>query len=81
MRPWGHLAKVYGVKQISVSPMKLDPWKTLPHDWVNVFKRYVVDYWYNPGIPLIAAYLFYDWGKKENTRLNRKDPRQYANDE
>jgi len=81
MRPWGHMVKTYGVKSFTISPMALSPWKTLPKDWLNVFKRYVIDYWHHPVIPMTACYLFYDWGKKENARLNRKDPKQYANDE
>jgi hypothetical protein len=29
----------------------------------------------------IIGYLIYEWGEKEHTRLGRKNPADYANDE
>jgi len=30
--------------------------------------------------PMFAGYLLYDWAEKENTRVNRKNPKDYEND-
>lgn len=48
---------------------------------LQVFKGYVWQQWYYFVPQTIAAYLIYDWAKKENYKQNRKNPADYANDQ
>lgn len=42
--------------------------------------RYVKDNWYSVAIPFVGAYMWYDWAKKTNEKLKRKNPAEFAND-
>ncbi|KAH7725357.1 Protein R07E4.3 [Aphelenchoides avenae] len=78
---FGNLGKVYGEYRMAISPNEQKPFK---HFWddavVKVFKSYVWRDWVYYVPPSVAAYLLYDWAKKENYRANRKNPADYAND-
>ncbi|CAD5216988.1 unnamed protein product [Bursaphelenchus xylophilus] len=78
---FGNLGKIYGQYKWSIAPNEQDAWKGFfKAAVVNVFDEYVVRSWYYIVPPAVGTYLLYDWAKKENARVNKKNPADYAND-
>jgi len=78
---FGNLGKMYGQYRFALAPNEQKPFKGFfEQAFINVFKEYVWRGWIYYVPPATFAYLIYDWGKKENYKVNRKNPADYAND-
>ncbi|VDN31003.1 unnamed protein product [Cylicostephanus goldi] len=58
-------------------------WETFPRNikLLIVFRTYVWNQWYYYLPQAVGAYLLYDWAKKKNYEVSRKNPADYANDQ
>uniref|UniRef100_A0AC34F7Z2 Cytochrome b-c1 complex subunit 8 n=1 Tax=Panagrolaimus sp. ES5 TaxID=591445 RepID=A0AC34F7Z2_9BILA len=78
---FGNMGKMYGEYRFALAPNEQKAWKGfLDQAFVRVFREYVWRDWLYYVPPATAAYLVYDWAKKENVKANRKNPADYAND-
>uniref|UniRef100_A0AC35TVW2 Cytochrome b-c1 complex subunit 8 n=1 Tax=Rhabditophanes sp. KR3021 TaxID=114890 RepID=A0AC35TVW2_9BILA len=78
---FGNLGKNYGEYRFAIAPNEQKAFKGfVDQAFVRTFKSYVVDQWHYYIPQTIGAYLIYDWAIKENHKLSKKDPAQYAND-
>ncbi|CAD7081374.1 unnamed protein product [Hermetia illucens] len=78
---FGNLAKVHGIVTYKLSPYEQRAFagaisKGLP----NIFRRLRSNV-FRVVPPFIIGYLVYDLVEKEHTRLTRKNPADFANDE
>ncbi|VDO76831.1 unnamed protein product [Heligmosomoides polygyrus] len=78
---FGMLGKMYGEYRFALAPNEQKAFKGfLDQAIVKVFKSYVWDQWHFYLPQTIGAYLLYDWAKKRNYQVSRKNPADYAND-
>ncbi|KAL6732450.1 UcrQ family protein [Ancylostoma duodenale] len=78
---FGMLGKMYGEHRFALAPNEQKAFKGfLDQAFVKVFKSYVWDQWIYYVPQTIGAYLLYDWAKKRNYEVGRKNPADYAND-
>ncbi|KJH42676.1 UcrQ family protein [Dictyocaulus viviparus] len=78
---FGSLGKMYGEHRFALSPNEQKAFKGFVSDAiVKVWKQYVWYQWHYYLPQTLAAYLLYDWAKKENYRASRKNPALYEND-
>ncbi|WKX92428.1 hypothetical protein Q1695_010448 [Nippostrongylus brasiliensis] len=79
---FGMLGKMYGEHRFALAPNEQKAFKGfLDQAFVKVFKSYVWDQWLYFVPQTVAAYLLYDWAKKRNYQVCRKNPADYANDQ
>ncbi|XP_070553683.1 cytochrome b-c1 complex subunit 8-like [Ptychodera flava] len=80
-RSFGNLTKARGIISYSLSPFEQKAFAGVISDGVpNVWRRFRSRA-FRVLPPFIITYMVYRWAKDENTRLKRKDPSLYANDE
>ncbi|GFQ89678.1 cytochrome b-c1 complex subunit 8 [Trichonephila clavata] len=78
---FGQLAKIRGVIHYRLSPYEQNIFAgTFSKGLPNVARRIRSQILY-VAPPFILGYLIYDWANKENARIHRKNPADYANDE
>ncbi|KAI6226169.1 UcrQ domain containing protein [Aphelenchoides fujianensis] len=78
---FGNLGKVYGQYRFGLAPNEQKPFKGFfDQAVVRVLREYVWKDWIYYVPPAVASFLVYDWAKKENYKINRKNPADYAND-
>ncbi|KAK6012322.1 UcrQ family protein [Ostertagia ostertagi] len=79
---FGALGKMYGEYRFALAPNEQKAFKGfLDQAVVKVFKNYVWYEWPYYLPQCIGAYLLYDWAKKKNYQVGRKNPADYANDQ
>jgi ubiquinol-cytochrome c reductase subunit 8 len=72
--------KVRGLIYYSLSPHEQRAFAgILSHGFPNTLRR-IRDQALRVFPPIGLGYLLYDWGEKENQRLSRKNPKDYADD-
>ncbi|CAD5120273.1 DgyrCDS8842 [Dimorphilus gyrociliatus] len=75
---FGELVKVRGIVMYTISPFEQKTFGGILSKGIpNFFKR-TYSQVFRVVPPFVAAYLIYDWGEKEHTRLGRKDPKEFA---
>ena len=77
---WGKMCYIRNVIYIRISPFEQRTYRGFLADSWRGFRR---DFFNNAPyiLPAMATvYLITDWGNKENERLKRKNPADYAND-
>ncbi|PIO52333.1 UcrQ family protein [Teladorsagia circumcincta] len=73
---------MYGEYRFALAPNEQKAFKGfLDQAIVKVFKTYVWYEWPYYLPQCIGAYLIYDWAKKKNYQVGRKNPADYANDQ
>ncbi|XP_064636758.1 cytochrome b-c1 complex subunit 8-like [Lineus longissimus] len=78
---FGNLTTVRGIIHYSLSPFEQRAFAgVISHGIPNILRR-IRSQMFRVAPPFIIGYLIYDWGEKENARLSRKNPADYANDE
>ncbi|XP_064610020.1 cytochrome b-c1 complex subunit 8-like [Liolophura sinensis] len=79
-RSFGNLYKVHGLVSYSLSPYEQKAFAgAISHGIPNMFRRFRGQV-FRVVPPLIIGYMVYDWGKKENARLSRKNPADFADE-
>ncbi|VDM37906.1 unnamed protein product [Toxocara canis] len=79
---FGNLGKMYGEYRFALAPNEQKVFKGFfSQAFVKVFRSYVWEDWYFYLPQAIGCYLIYDWAKRKNAELNRKNPADFANDQ
>ncbi|MFH4983320.1 hypothetical protein AB6A40_010029 [Gnathostoma spinigerum] len=79
---FGMLGKVYGEYRFALAPNEQSAFKGFISDaFIKPFYNYIWRDWYYFLPQALTCYLIYDWAKKKNHELNKKNPADYANDE
>ena len=77
---FGNLAKYRHVITYSLSPFEQRAFAGLSRGFANGVRRWSTNLMYMaPGFISLVA--IYNWGKKENLRMKKKNPKDYENDE
>ncbi|CAJ0594707.1 unnamed protein product [Cylicocyclus nassatus] len=79
---FGGLGKMYGEHRFALAPNEQKAFKGfIDQAIVKVFRTYVWDQWYYYLPQAVGAYLLYDWAKRKNYEVSRKNPADFANDQ
>lgn len=80
-KEFGNLIKAKNIISYSLSPFEQRAFAGFfSKSGPNVVRRFMTSAGYiAPGF--ISLFLIYSWAKKESHRLNRKDPREFENDQ
>lgn len=81
MRPWGKLYKITNMVTFELSPFEQKAFHGMLKGWRNYIVNYIPVYapWFLP--PPIISYMIWDWAVKTHERLERKNPKDFENDE
>ena len=80
-RVFGRLAHMRHIIFYQLSPNEQNIWKNFFLDGAQNTLRRVLYKADVVGIPLGLSYLLYVWGNAEHKRLQRKNPKDYEDDE
>ncbi|KAG8230135.1 hypothetical protein J437_LFUL010627 [Ladona fulva] len=80
-RHFGELAKIRGIIQYRLSPFEQKAFAgAISHGVPNMFRRFRSNV-FRVAPPLVVGYLVYDQVEKYHHHLNRKNPKDFENDE
>ncbi|VDP09859.1 unnamed protein product [Soboliphyme baturini] len=79
MRPWGKMAKFYGIYSFGLSPYEQRAFRGYGKELAKTFNQHIKDYWFIYLLPLAILASRAKGLDMENKSL-RKDPSKYVND-
>ncbi|CDW56656.1 alanine tRNA ligase [Trichuris trichiura] len=78
MRPWGKMAKLYGVYSFGLSPFEQKAFGEFGSDMYKLGRMFLENWW--ALIPVPIFYSLREYGMKQEEKRLRKNPAAFAND-